>query len=85
MRSETRSTLITVAHRLHSVMDSDQVMVLDHGEVAECGSPLELLGDERSALRAMVAELEGGALEHFRQIASGAIESDVVSATEVPR
>ena len=33
-------------------MDSDQILVLHHGEVAECAPPLELLDREGSALRA---------------------------------
>lgn len=37
------TTLITVAHRLHSVADYDRVVVMDAGVVAELGHPFELL------------------------------------------
>lgn len=62
------STIITIAHRLNTIMDYDSVLVMDSGHAAEFGSPADLLmtngpfsalvdatGQEgRKALRAMV-------------------------------
>jgi ATP-binding cassette subfamily C (CFTR/MRP) protein 1 len=39
-------TVITIAHRLDTVIDSDRVLVMDHGRVAEFASPRELLSKE---------------------------------------
>jgi ABC-type multidrug transport system fused ATPase/permease subunit len=36
-------TIITVAHRLDTVLDSDRIVVLDSGTIVEVGSPSELL------------------------------------------
>ena len=44
LRTEFRgATVITVAHRLSTIMDSDYVLVMDDGRVAEYGSPASLL------------------------------------------
>lgn len=37
------TTLLTIAHRLNTIIDYDVVIVMDKGKVAEMGSPKELL------------------------------------------
>jgi len=41
-------TVLTIAHRLNTIMDSDRVMVLDKGKVMEFDSPSALLKDQNS-------------------------------------
>ncbi|KAG5420363.1 hypothetical protein I9W82_002244 [Candida metapsilosis] len=40
-------TIVTIAHRLETVMDSDKILALDEGKVAEFGSPSNLLESKR--------------------------------------
>ncbi|KAI0793789.1 P-loop containing nucleoside triphosphate hydrolase protein [Fomes fomentarius] len=49
-------TLLTVAHRLQTIMDADKIMVLDAGQIVEFGKPSELLKDEKGFLHALVEE-----------------------------
>ena len=43
---ELKSTIITIAHRLQTIVDYDKVLVLDKGSVVEYGHPHELLKKE---------------------------------------
>ncbi|OSX68144.1 hypothetical protein POSPLADRAFT_1043275 [Postia placenta MAD-698-R-SB12] len=49
-------TILTVAHRLQTIMDSDRIMVLDAGRIVEFGKPSDLLSIEGGLLRALVDE-----------------------------
>ncbi|EHK97094.1 putative ATP-dependent bile acid permease [Glarea lozoyensis 74030] len=45
---ELNSTIITIAHRLQTIVDYDKVLVLDKGKVVEYGHPYELLKKDGS-------------------------------------
>ncbi|KAK8591646.1 hypothetical protein V6N13_031682 [Hibiscus sabdariffa] len=49
-------TVITIAHRITSVLDSDMVLLLDHGLVEEYDSPAKLLENKWSSFSQLVAE-----------------------------
>ena len=41
-------TVLTVAHRLNTILDSDRILLMDSGHVAEFASPEELMLDSSS-------------------------------------
>jgi ABC-type multidrug transport system fused ATPase/permease subunit len=51
------STTITIAHRLGSIIDSERILVLNAGKIAEFDSPAALLANKDSAFFAMVHHL----------------------------
>ncbi|CAM1312044.1 ABCC4 (predicted) [Pycnogonum litorale] len=47
-------TVITIAHRLNTVMDSDRIMVMNNGEIVEFDTPTVLMNDKNSLFYKMV-------------------------------
>ena len=58
LREIRGSTIITIAHRLQTIVDYDKVLVLDKGEVVEFAAPWELIAREGGAFRGM-CEMSG--------------------------
>ncbi|XP_028899889.2 multidrug resistance-associated protein 1 isoform X3 [Zeugodacus cucurbitae] len=57
IRSEFKEcTVLTIAHRLNTIMDSDKVIVLDKGVVTEFASPAQLLENPKSAFYSMAKD-----------------------------
>ncbi|KAL3879125.1 hypothetical protein ACJMK2_031436 [Sinanodonta woodiana] len=48
-------TVLTIAHRLNTVLHSDKIVVMDAGKIMECGSPDELLSNPNSFFNAMIS------------------------------
>ncbi|KAG8363121.1 hypothetical protein BUALT_BualtUnG0002400 [Buddleja alternifolia] len=49
-------TVVTIAHRIHTVIDSDLVLVLSDGRIAEYDSPAKLLERENSFFSKLIKE-----------------------------
>eukprot|EP00026_Physarum_polycephalum_P005751 Phypoly_transcript_05789.p1 GENE.Phypoly_transcript_05789~~Phypoly_transcript_05789.p1 ORF type:complete len:624 (+),score=83.26 Phypoly_transcript_05789:135-1874(+) len=48
------STVMTIAHRINTIMDYDKIMVLDAGSVVEFGDPTSLVQDPNSVFHSLV-------------------------------
>jgi ATP-binding cassette subfamily C (CFTR/MRP) protein 1 len=53
-------TVLSVAHKLHTVLHFDRVVVLERGRIVEVGHPRELLAAPTSAFRVLYDSMSGG-------------------------
>ena len=60
-------TVLTIAHRLNTVLESDMVMVMDRGRLVEYDRPNVLLRREDGYLRRMVEETGKEMAGHLRR------------------
>lgn len=75
-------TIITIAHRLDTIIDSDRILVMNAGVVAEFDSPSRLLGDPGSIFSQLCKQagphqyeaLRQSALQHQRAMTALAAE-----------
>lgn len=58
LREIKTCTIITIAHRLQTIMDYDKVLVLDQGRVVEYDSPWELISRSNGVFRG-ICEISG--------------------------
>ena len=49
-------TILTIAHRLNTILDYDKIVVMRDGNVIEVGSPQDLLKRQSSSFRAMAID-----------------------------
>ncbi|SPP86203.1 probable multidrug resistance-associated protein lethal(2)03659 isoform X2 [Drosophila guanche] len=68
-------TVLTIAHRLHTIMDSDKVLVMDAGRVVEFGTPYELLTlSDTKVFHGMVKQTGQATYETLLKVAQKAFE-----------
>jgi ABC-type multidrug transport system fused ATPase/permease subunit len=82
-------TVVTIAHRLDTVIDNDKIMVLDAGRLVEYDAPALLLQDPNSHLSGMVnqqgerkAQITRGRL--CQKLATQGIEIEIGPLAETP-
>ena len=50
------SSVLTIAHRLNTIMDSTKIAVFEHGKLAEFAQPKKLLDTASSALSSLAKD-----------------------------
>ncbi|KAG0276411.1 hypothetical protein BGZ95_007580 [Linnemannia exigua] len=63
------STVVTVAHRINTIIDYDRILVMHQGRVAEYDTPRNLLSNPDSVFSSMVAETGAQNATHLRTLA----------------
>jgi ABC-type multidrug transport system fused ATPase/permease subunit len=53
-------TIVAIAHRVHTIVDSDKILMLDAGRVVEFDAPAALLRRPGSKFAALVGDAGGG-------------------------
>ena len=68
------ATLLTIAHRLHTVADFDKILVMDAGHLVEVGRPIDLLNSATGPFRKMVDALGPEAAAAIQEKAAAALK-----------
>lgn len=71
-------TVITIAHRLHTVIDNDRVLVVDAGNAVEFGHPHELLQQSDSYFKKLVDQTGPKTAGLLTQAAAQAFDANFV-------
>lgn len=75
-------TLLTIAHRIETVIDSDRILAMSAGQVVEFGPPSELLANPDSYLSGVIRGLGRAAEHRLRHMATSALD-DSLGAIEL--
>ncbi|KKK27136.1 hypothetical protein ARAM_001306 [Aspergillus rambellii] len=74
LRELKENTIITIAHRLQTIIDYDKVLVLDHGRVVEFDHPWTLVNKEGGVFRSMCEN--SGNMDTLLEVAKKAWEQN---------
>lgn len=75
-----KCTVLTIAHRLNTVMDSDRILVMDAGSAVEFDHPHVLLQKEKGFLKSMVQETGKAMAEALTSVARDCYQNRAFTA-----
>jgi len=65
-------TVLTIAHRLNTIIECDRVLVMDAGNIEEFDEPIKLLQKEGSVFKQLVEQTGEGNAQKLKEIATEA-------------
>ncbi|CAF5096476.1 unnamed protein product, partial [Rotaria magnacalcarata] len=74
-------TVLTVAHRLRTIIDNDRIMVLQNGKLLEFDKPYHLIRNVYSHFTSLVEQTGSGEAEHLRKMAENSFSDDIETET----
>ncbi|GMP24476.1 hypothetical protein CsSME_00001732 [Camellia sinensis var. sinensis] len=84
IREEFRSrTMLIIAHRLNTIIDSDRILVLDAGQVMEYDAPEKLLLNEASGFSKMIQSTGAANAQYLHSLVLGGEGENKSSGEEI--
>ncbi|EGF76338.1 hypothetical protein BATDEDRAFT_21115 [Batrachochytrium dendrobatidis JAM81] len=77
-------TMLTIAHRLNTIIDCDRVLVMDAGKVVEFDEPIKLLDIPDGVFRSLVEQTGDAAAAKLRECAEDARQERVSRGYSIP-
>ncbi|XP_072179855.1 ATP-binding cassette sub-family C member 4-like [Diadema setosum] len=77
-------TVLTIAHRLHTIMDSDRVMVLDAGKLIEMDHPFVLLSNRQTMFSMFVDQTGKKVASELYRTAQSHYEKTIAAKKQSP-
>ena len=62
-------TVLTIAHRLHTIIDSDRILCLSKGRIESFGRPIDLIQDQTSIFHELIYSLDPSESKRLIKIA----------------
>jgi ABC-type multidrug transport system fused ATPase/permease subunit len=78
-------TMLTIAHRLNTIIESDRVLVMDAGCVVEFDEPIKLLQNSEGIFRSLVDQTGGQAAQKLVEVAQQAHDDRVAREYSFPQ
>jgi ABC-type multidrug transport system fused ATPase/permease subunit len=78
-------TMLTIAHRLNTIIESDRVLVMDAGRVVEFDEPVKLLENKEGIFRSLVDQTGEQAAQKLMEVAQQAHDDRVARGYSFPQ